>query len=66
MAWTQKDIDKLKAAIAEGALIVKYKDKSIQYRSLSEMREILAAMEKEVKGTPRTVRIQADFNKGLS
>jgi hypothetical protein len=41
MAWTTQDIDALKQAIATGQLIVRSGDRSLQYRSLSEMREVL-------------------------
>ena len=39
MAWTQVDVDKLKAAIAQGATKVKFADREVTYRSLDEMRE---------------------------
>lgn len=53
MAWTQTDIDALKAAIATGALSVSYAGppaRSITYRSLAEMQTILAQMEGSVNG----------------
>jgi hypothetical protein len=40
MAYTQQQLDTLEAAIAEGALVVKYGDKQTEYRSLSEMIQI--------------------------
>lgn len=52
MAYTQSDIDDLKAAIASGALRVRYADgREIQYRSLAEMRETLGIMQAEATGT---------------
>jgi hypothetical protein len=39
-AWTQTDLDELEKAIASGALSVKYSDKQVNYRSLSEMLQI--------------------------
>ena len=59
MAWTQTDIDKLRAAIATGALSVRYADKSVTYRSLAEMKDLLALMEACVNGAnaPSRVRI---------
>lgn len=48
MAWTQADIDNLKAAIASGERRVKYQDKEVEYRTLAEMKEILRGMEAEV------------------
>lgn len=52
MAYTQQQIDNLKAAIAEGALQVRYStpngERQVTYRSLAEMQKILADMEQEV------------------
>ena len=57
MAWTQEDIDRLKAALATGALKVRYgsgfDEREVTYRSLAEMREALAMMEAEIAGTSR-------------
>lgn len=51
VAWTQTDIDSLKTAIASGQLIVRSADRMINYRSLDEMKEVLALMEAEVSGS---------------
>jgi hypothetical protein len=61
MAWTQTDIDALKAAISTGMRDVQYSDGSrMVYRDLDEMRSILADMEAEVAGASvkraRTIR----------
>ena len=52
MAYTQDDIDALKAAIAAGALRVKFgsgpDSREVEYRSLSDMNEILRTMQAEV------------------
>ena len=70
MAWTQADIDTLRAAIASGATRVSYSGppaRSIDYRSLAEMREILALMEGEVTppaGGATTYRL-AQWSKGF-
>jgi len=52
VAYTQSDIDDLKRAIATGALRVEYTNegggKKTEFRSLQEMKEILADMEREV------------------
>ena len=50
MAYTQTDIDNLKAAIASGELMSRSGDRSIQYRSLDEMERTLRRMEAEVLG----------------
>lgn len=58
MAWTQADKDALKAAIATGAREVQYSDGSrIAYRSLREMEQTLALMEKELTPTVTRTRI---------
>jgi hypothetical protein len=51
--WTQADIDKLRAAIATGALSVSYAGppaRSITYRSMDDMLKALAMMERSVNG----------------
>jgi hypothetical protein len=52
MAWTQTDIDALKAAIAQGAVLqsMTFADQTYTFRSLREMRDLLAAMQAEVNG----------------
>lgn len=53
MAWTQADIDKLKAAIASGVLSVSYAGppaRSISYQSTDAMLKALALMEQSVNG----------------
>lgn len=48
MAWTQTQIDALRAAIASGKRTVTYGDKSVTYQSLEEMIALLRLMESEV------------------
>jgi hypothetical protein len=56
VAYTQSQIDELRAAIASGQLIVRSGDRSIQYRSIAEMRQQLRIMESDVVGaTPGLV-----------
>jgi hypothetical protein len=50
VAWTQTDVDKLKAAIASGVKSVVYADRTVSYHSLDEMLKALAVMEAEVAG----------------
>jgi collagenase-like PrtC family protease len=68
MAWTQTDIDKLKAAIALGALRVSYGERDVTYRSLAEMRETLGMIEAEVNaaaGMRPAKQIRFQTGKGL-
>lgn len=49
MAFTQSDIDALKSALRSGLLEVRYADgRTVKYRSLSEMRELLGMMQADV------------------
>lgn len=46
MAWTQAQHDSLERAIAEGARRVQYEDRTVEYRSQSEMLALLQAMKR--------------------
>lgn len=68
MAFTQTEIDKLKQAIALGALRVRYADRDVTYRSLDEMRETLGMMEAEVgtaAGKRRTRKVLFQTSRGF-
>jgi len=59
MAWTQTDIDTLKAAIADrkGARQITFSDRSITFDSIDDMKKLLELMERDVvtaSNTPRT------------
>jgi uncharacterized protein YceH (UPF0502 family) len=51
VAWTQTDIDALRAAIASGQLMVRSSDRMVTYRSLAEMQQTLRMMEGQVGGS---------------
>ena len=68
MAWTQTDIDLLKAAIAEGrgARTIAFGDQSITFHSVAEMREILRMMQADVSSASSTPRTRYGVvNKGV-
>lgn len=67
MAFTQTELDTLNAAIAQGALTVKYGDKEVTYQSLDKMLLIRNLMIAEIKGPSvcNTGRKFASFSKGL-
>lgn len=48
MAWTQTDIDALKAAIKTGVRRVTYADQTIEYQDMTSMIRALKLMEAEV------------------
>jgi hypothetical protein len=61
VAWTQADIDTLKAAIATGTRRVRFgagpDSRETEFRSLAEMRSTLAMIEAEVSGAGATPRV---------
>lgn len=64
MAWTQTDIDAMKAAIGKGIRRVTYTDKTVEYQDMSSMIRALKLMEAEVAATSgasvpsRTILVQ--------
>lgn len=65
MAYTTEQVDTLEAAIAQGAKRVQYADKTVEYRSLSEMIELLGIMKTELGLIPAKTRKLAQHSKGL-
>lgn len=65
--FTQDQLDKLNEAISQGALIVQYADKRVEYRSLNEMMAIRRTMMQDLGLLTNTNggRLFAKFNKGL-
>jgi hypothetical protein len=64
VAWTQADIDKLKAAIAGGSVVqsMTFADQSFEFRSLKDMLALLGVMQAEVNvvaGTSTSYRLAA-------
>ncbi len=68
MAYTQDQVDRLQAAIAEGAVRVRYADREVTYRDLEEMRQTLGMMKADLAGAagrPRRRRILFRTSKGF-
>jgi len=67
MAYTTLEYETLVKAIAQGALSVKYGDKEVVYRSLSDMLRIKKEMEAElgISVTNKPSRRYAEHSKGL-
>lgn len=63
--FTQEQLDAIESAIAEGALIVKYRDREVTYRSLNEMLKIRDMMLKDLGQVAKTDRRLSEFSKGL-
>lgn len=65
MAYTLEDYQKLQKAIVNGVQSVSYGDKSVNYRSLAEMKDALKMMESELfpERVPRRRRL-GSFDRG--
>ena len=64
MAYTQQDLDNLRAAMASGVLRTKFRDQEVQYRSLDEMKQLERDMVKAI-GTAPTTRVYPTYGSGL-
>ena len=51
MSYTQAQLNTIKEAYAEGVTKVTYNGRTIEYRSLSEMKAIIADIEGDLGGT---------------
>ena len=66
MAWTSEQLVALEKAIAQGALRVRYSDKEVQYRSLSEMMQLRDTMKQDLGVSKQSARrLYAKHDKGL-
>jgi hypothetical protein len=65
MPWTADDREALKRAIGEGARVVSYGDRRVEYRSLDDMWDILDAMDEELGARKRARRILATPSNGI-
>lgn len=67
MAWSEADIAALEAAIKQGTVRVKFSDREITYRSLSEMMRLRDMMIAEVRGkaAPKSHTF-SDYDRGYS
>lgn len=64
--FTLKSLELLEQAISEGALRVRYSDKLVEYRSLSEMLQVRDLMRKELGLIKKAgARKNSQFSKGL-
>lgn len=63
MAFTLAQKQALEAALAAGVTSVSYEGKSTTYRSLAEMRQILAAINSDLAGTVPTRQFRVTTRK---
>lgn len=65
MAWSQADIDALKAAMAKGTKRVRYQAGEVEYQSVDDMRKLLADMERDVNPSTSVRRTVGRFVSGF-
>ena len=68
MAYTEEQLQALREALTSGVLRVKYEGREITYRSLDEIRQVLAQAEADVaraNGTPTVRHIRISTTKGF-
>jgi len=62
MAWTQTELDALKAAYASGTLRVSYDGRTVQYGTEDDLIRRIRVIEREI--SPKPSRSFAAFSKG--
>lgn len=65
MAWSQDDINVLKAAMAKGTKRVRYASGEVEYQSVDDMRKLLADMQRDVNPDAAPRRTVARFVNGF-
>ena len=68
MPYTESQVQALRDSLSSGVLKVKYEGREITYRSLDEIRQVLAQAEAEVarnNGTPPVRHIRISTTKGF-
>lgn len=65
MAWTSTDLATIEAAIAQGTLRISFSDRTIEYRSISELLKARDAIKAAISGSSSgTMCTFAQFSKG--
>ena len=64
--WTQAQRDALAGAIAAGHMEVRFGDRTVKYRSQSEMIRLLNTIDADLAGARRPNRVLSSFQKGLA
>ncbi len=63
--YTQEQLAELREAMASGERVTQFNGRRIEYRSLDEMRQAEAMMERALNSLPCRRRHRAIFSKGL-
>lgn len=53
MAWTQEDLDKVRAAIASGVSTVQFRDRLVVYRSIEQLQLAEKEIASALAGRPK-------------
>lgn len=64
MAWTEQDLKALEAAYKSGVSKVQFKDRSTEYRDLSEIKQILEEARRELSSNKRKPHFYSSYNRG--
>jgi len=65
MAWTQADLDAIERAIANGTTEVQFGDRTIKYRSLTQLQRIRSQIMQEINAARPVRRKWPSFGKGI-
>ena len=63
--WTLEDLIVIKSAIATGALRVEYNDRTVVYKSVSELQKSRQLIERELGIVKRGGRVLCNPSKGI-
>lgn len=65
-AWTQAELDALEHAIAQGALSVRFADRTVTYHSLTDLLKLREVMRRSLASPKRAqVGLGGGFGKGF-
>ena len=65
MSYTQADLDAIESAIKSGLKRVQYRDRTVEYRDISEMRSIASEIRTSLTTVKASTRIYMTTSKGL-
>lgn len=63
MAYTQTQLEALQAALTSGALRVTFADRTVEYRSVQELKDAIAVVQAEL-GIPVVKQVRMYTDKG--
>lgn len=63
--WTLENLEALESAMAQGVRKVEYNDRTVEYRSLNEMKQLRELMKRALGLNKRGGRILCETSKGI-